>query len=132
MYFAVCIRFDKRVDKSFFVQTIFSAFHIRYMFVENVSLAFQISISNDGESFSDSRNVYVFDSTCQKIETMPNGNIVFRLKVSFKIFLCYYSLCSFTCLTIFSSYQIFFINTLIILFSILNSLSYLYFYYLRI
>lgn len=44
---------------------------------------YEISISNDGVNFGQSRNLYVYDSTCQEYQLAANGALVFTVKVGF-------------------------------------------------
>lgn len=42
---------------------------------------YDVSISNDGVTYSNEKTVYVYDSTCQEIEVQNNGSRLFTLKV---------------------------------------------------
>jgi hypothetical protein len=49
------------------------------------TVRYSVSISNDGIHYGPSRNVHVFDSTCQSYVMMPTGDLLFNLKVEFVI-----------------------------------------------
>ncbi|XP_060602135.1 von Willebrand factor D and EGF domain-containing protein-like [Ruditapes philippinarum] len=44
------------------------------------TVRYSVSISNDGIHYGPSRNVHVFDSTCQSYVNMPTGYLIFSLK----------------------------------------------------
>ncbi|XP_060581447.1 von Willebrand factor D and EGF domain-containing protein-like [Ruditapes philippinarum] len=44
------------------------------------TVRYSVSISNDGIHYGPSRNVHVFDSTCQSYVMMPTGDLLFNLK----------------------------------------------------
>jgi hypothetical protein len=50
------------------------------------TVRYSVSISNDGIHFGPSRDVHVFDSTCQSYVMMNTGDLIFSLKVQIIIF----------------------------------------------